>query len=119
LKRKVAPDNAKIEGLRQLGLAVSKDSDGETLQLRPEMTMKEIDLYLRNLFPPLFKHVDEIGQNPEEGFQWFLIVKSGKNMVRSGQEVLNGEDVLKTRHPASWKWTDQFIYFGESEIKCN
>ncbi|KAG1843974.1 hypothetical protein F4604DRAFT_1937850 [Suillus subluteus] len=33
-------------------------------------------------------------------------------MVKSSQEVLTGGDVLKTRHPAGRKWTDQFIYFG-------
>ncbi|KAG2745102.1 hypothetical protein P692DRAFT_20877354 [Suillus brevipes Sb2] len=110
LNWKVAPHNGKIEELRKL-----------------EMTMKDIDTYLRNLFPQLFAHIDAIGNNirvkddkndsddgePSSGsFQWFLIVKSGKNMVKSSQEVLTGGDVLKTRHPAGRKWTDQFIYFG-------
>ncbi|KAG1722942.1 hypothetical protein EDB19DRAFT_1916371 [Suillus lakei] len=123
LNRKVAPHNAKIEELRQLGFAVSKDPDGENLQLRPEMTMKDIDTYLRMLFPQLFTHIDGMSHNikydnnndeePNSGsFPWFLIVKSGKNMVKSSQGVLTGGDVLKTRHPAGQKWTDQFIYFG-------
>jgi hypothetical protein len=124
LNRKVAPHNAKIEELRKLGFAASKDFDGEHLQLRPEMTMKDIDTHLRNLFPQLFAHIDAMGHNikdddndsdngePSAGSsQWFLIVKSGKNMVKSSQEVLTGGDVLKTRHPAGRKWTDQFICF--------
>lgn len=32
-------------------------------------------------------------------------------MVKSRQEELTWGDVLKTRHPAGRKWTDQFIYF--------
>ncbi|KAG2037192.1 hypothetical protein BDR03DRAFT_1010891 [Suillus americanus] len=98
LNQKVAPHNAKIEELRQVGFAVPKDPDGENLQLQPEMTMKDIDTYLHNLFPRLFAHIDGMGHNikddddrePSSGsFPWFLIVKSGKNM-----------------------WADQFIYFG-------
>ncbi|KAG1724332.1 uncharacterized protein EDB91DRAFT_1087515 [Suillus paluster] len=33
-------------------------------------------------------------------------------MVKSSQEGLTGSDILRTRHPARRKWTDQFIYFG-------
>ncbi|KAG1740935.1 hypothetical protein EDB19DRAFT_1828327 [Suillus lakei] len=100
LNQKVAPHNAKIEELQQLGFAVSKDPDGENLQLQPEMTMKDIDTYLRMLFPQLFTHIDGMSHNikddddndgePNSGsFPWFLIVKSSKNMVKN-----------------------QFIYFG-------
>ncbi|KAG1765521.1 hypothetical protein EV702DRAFT_1050996 [Suillus placidus] len=82
MKRKVAPDTAKIEDLRKLKLAVSKGTDDKDLQIAGD------------------------------GFYWYLIVKSGKNMVKSSQEGLTGNDVLKTRHPAGRKWSDQFIYFG-------
>jgi hypothetical protein len=91
------------------------------------MTMKDIDTYLRNLFPKLFSHNDGMSHiiEDDEGepcsslFPWFLIVKSGKNMVKSSQEVITGGDVLKTRHPAGRKWTDQFVYFGKLEINTS
>jgi hypothetical protein len=91
------------------------------------MTMKDIDTYLRNLFPKLFSHIDGMSHiiEDDEGepcsglFLWFLIVKSGKNMVKSSQEVITGGDVLKIRHPAGQKWTDQFVYFGKLEINTS
>ncbi|KAG1849629.1 hypothetical protein DFJ58DRAFT_729420 [Suillus subalutaceus] len=122
MKRKVAPDMAKIEELRRLKLAVSKGPDGDNLQIAPGMTKSDIDRYLRTLFPRLFDYLenhDDDGRNNSnltlagaDGFRWYLIVKSGKNMVKSSQEGLTGSEVLKTRHPAGRKWTDQFIYFG-------
>ncbi|KAG1883228.1 hypothetical protein F4604DRAFT_1677588 [Suillus subluteus] len=83
--------------------------------IAPSMTNSDIDKYLRTLFPRLFKFLENHKSSnltSEDGFYWYLIVKSGKNMVKSSQEGLTGNEVLKTRHPASWKWTDQFIYFG-------
>jgi hypothetical protein len=122
MKRKVAPDTAKIEDLRKLKLAVSKGTDGKDLQIAPSMTKSDIDEYLRTLFPRLFNFLENHSAASSDanstslsgdGFYWYLIVKSGKNMVKSSQEGLTGNGVLKTRHPTGRKWSDQFIYFGE------
>jgi len=122
MKRKIAPDNAKIEELRELKLAVSKEPNGDNLQIASSMTKSDIDRYLRILFPRLFGFLDNHcagnkNLTSADGFCWYLIIKSGKNMVKSSQEGpgLTGDDVLKTRHPAGRKWNDQFIYFGESQ----
>ncbi|KAG2342570.1 hypothetical protein BDR05DRAFT_948925 [Suillus weaverae] len=119
MKRKVAPDTAKIEDLRKLKLAVSKGTDDKDLQIASSMTKSDIDQYLRTLFPRLFDFLENhsvanlnLNSTSGDGFYWYLIVKSGKNMVKSSQEGLTGNDVLKTCHPAGQKWSDQFIYFG-------
>ncbi|KAG1853409.1 hypothetical protein F4604DRAFT_1933304 [Suillus subluteus] len=95
MKQKLAPDTAKTEGLRKLKLAVSKGPDDEDLQIAPNMTKNR-----------------HIANKNSDSTYWYLIVKSGKDMVKSSQEGLTGNKVLKTRHPAGRKWTDQFIYFG-------
>ncbi|KAG1853946.1 hypothetical protein F4604DRAFT_1932914 [Suillus subluteus] len=114
MKRKLAPDTAKTEGLRKLKLAVSKGPDDEDLQIAPNMTKSDIDEYLHTLFPRLFDFLENrhIANKNSDSTYWYLIVKSGKDMVKSSQEGLTGNEVLKTRHPAGRKWTDQFIYFG-------
>ncbi|KAG1889906.1 hypothetical protein F4604DRAFT_1673431 [Suillus subluteus] len=119
MKWKVAPDTAKIEELRKLKLAVSKGTDGKDLQIASSMTKSDIDEYLRTLFPRLFDFLENhsvassnSNSTSRDGFYWYLIVKSGKNMVKSSQEGLTGNKVLKTRHPAGRKWSDQSIYFG-------
>ncbi|KAG1747815.1 uncharacterized protein EDB91DRAFT_1079529 [Suillus paluster] len=79
------------------------------------MTNSNIDKYLCTLFPQLSDFLENHKSSnlkSEDGFYWYLIVKSGKNMVKSSQEGLTGNEVLKTHHPAGQKWTDQFIYFG-------
>lgn len=123
MKRKIAPDTTKIEELRTFKLAVSKGTDSKDLQIAPSMTKSDIDEYLRALFPHLFDFLENhnvansnsnSNSMSEDGFYWYLIVKSGKNMVKSSQEGLTGNEVLKTRHPAGRKWSDQFVYFGES-----
>jgi hypothetical protein len=58
MKRKVAPDTAKIEDLRKLKLAVSKGTDDEDLQIASSMTKSDIDQYLRTLFPRLFDFLE-------------------------------------------------------------
>ncbi|KAG1733228.1 uncharacterized protein EDB91DRAFT_1084504 [Suillus paluster] len=121
MKRKIAPDTAKIEELRRLKLAVSKGPDGDDLQFAPGMTKSDVDGYLRTLFPHLFDYLENHNDDRKnsnstlagaDGFRWYLIVKSGKNMVKSSQEGLTGSDILRTHHSAGRKWTDQFIYFG-------
>jgi hypothetical protein len=88
MKRKVAPDNAKIEELRKLKLAVSKGPNGDDLQITPSMTKSDIDEYLHTLFPGLFSFLDDHCDGKKnltsaDGFSWYLIVKSGKHMVKS------------------------------------
>ncbi|KAG2082735.1 hypothetical protein BD769DRAFT_1398276 [Suillus cothurnatus] len=119
MKWKVTPDIAKIEDLQKLKLTVSKGTDGKDLQIIPSMTKSDIDEYLCTFFPQLSSFLENhsaassnLNSTSGDGFYWYLIVKSGKNMVKSSQEGLTGNNVLKTHHPASQKWSDQFIYFG-------
>ncbi|KAG1744741.1 hypothetical protein EDB19DRAFT_1826887 [Suillus lakei] len=83
------------------------------------MTKSDINEYLHTLFTRLFDFLENhsvanlnSSSTSGDGFDWYLIVKSGNNMVKSSQEGLTGNEVLKTHHPAGQKWSDQFIYFG-------
>lgn len=62
LHLKVTPHNAQVEE----HFTASKDSDGDNLQLRPEMTVKDSDTYLRTLFPQLFAHIDAMDHDIQD-----------------------------------------------------
>lgn len=100
-------------------LAVFKTLTNENLQFGVDWTQKQIDKWLRDLFPLLFEFLDHrYPENAVPGkFHWVLLGKAQRALYVMNRPLINGELLNEAKGPVARNYMEHAVRIGEQCIK--
>ncbi|KAJ7897448.1 hypothetical protein B0H13DRAFT_2337876 [Mycena leptocephala] len=104
LLRNKALSGPEEEKLLQYHLARKKDRECSELGFGVGWEMKEIDEWLRELFPELFEYLDIIYGSGE--YHWVLVKKDRFSLFAMRCDTFTGDDLVEAKGSAARGWHD-------------
>lgn len=96
-----APSKSAVEKHHRYGLIVRANADGSTLEFRLDWSHRNIDHWLRELFPKAFQWLDRYGELGPGEFHWQLVGKEYRTLFLLERPNLTGGELFELRGPSS------------------
>ncbi|KAJ7818393.1 hypothetical protein B0H14DRAFT_3877020 [Mycena olivaceomarginata] len=104
LRRKTALSGQEAEGLLKYHLARTKGCDGSDVEFGAGWEEKEVDVWIRGLFPDLFEYLDLVYGSKKR--HWVLVKKDRFSVFAMKRETYTSNDMEEAKGSAARGWRE-------------